>query len=466
LKKVRIGSGAGYGGDRIEPAIEIVERGNLDYIIFECLAERTIALAQLQKLKDPNKGYNELLEYRMAKILPLCAERQVKIITNMGAANPQAAAAKVKEVAWRLDIKSLNIAVVMGDDVYQHIDQYKELLLMETGEKLEDLQSRIISANAYIGAEGIARALGNGADIVITGRAADPALVLGPLIYEFGWEQEDYHLLGKGIMAGHLLECGCQVTGGYFADPGYKDVPDLWNLGYPIAEVDENGSMVLSKIDGTGGAISPATIKEQILYEIHDPSNYLTPDVIADFSQVKVEEVNKDQVIITGVEGKKQSGFYKTSIGYRDGFIAECEISYGGSGAFERAKLAGEIIEKRLVMTHVPVEELRIDYIGVDSLYRESISKRMNGEFDHFKDVRLRVAGRTLRDEDAERFGYEFESLMTNGPAGGGGVRVHVREVIAIGSILIPTNDIQIEVLHEEVHNHEVTKDGTFENGR
>jgi hypothetical protein len=463
MKKIRIGSGAGYGGDRIEPAIDIIERGNLDYIIFECLAERTIAMAQLQKLRNPTKGYNEWLEYRFTKILPLCVEKQVKIITNMGAANPQAAVDKIQEIAMKLSItSSLKIAVVLGDDVYHQINNYMDLPIMETGEKLKTLKSSIISANAYIGAEGIVKALENGADIVITGRAADPALVLGPLIHEFKWKRNNYHLLGKGILAGHLLECGCQVTGGYFADPGFKNVPDIWNLGYPIAEIEENGDIVITKLDGTGGVVSPATVKEQIVYEIHDPAYYRTPDVIADFSQVLVTEVGKDRVAISNVSGKEKSGFYKTSIGYRDGYIAECEISYGGSGAYERAKLAGEIIEKRLTILEVPLEELRVDLIGINSLYRESLSNKLDRHYQNSKDVRLRVAGRTILEGDAERICQEFDSLMTNGPAGGGGVRVHIREVIAIGSILIPEDDIEIDVLYKEVQNDETQRISSF----
>ncbi len=462
MKKIRIGSGAGYGGDRIEPAIDIIEKGNLDYIIFECLAERTIAMAQLQKLRNPAKGYNEWLEYRFTKVLPACVDKKVKVITNMGAANPKAAAEKIYEIAINLNIPSLKIAVVTGDDVFYLIDQYMDLPLLETGEKLKNLKPSIISANAYIGAEGIVKALENGADIVITGRAADPALVLGPLMYEFKWNSSDYQMLGKGIMAGHLLECGCQVTGGYFADPGYKDVPEIWNLGYPIAEIEENGDITITKLDGTGGIVSPATVKEQIVYEIHDPANYKTPDVIADFSNVKVIEVEIDKVAIRDVSGKEKSGLYKTSIGYRDGFIAECEISYGGTGAYERAKLAGEIIEKRLSILNVPVEELRIDLIGVNSLYRESLSSKLDSHSHHSKDVRLRVAGRTILEEDAERICHDFDSLMTNGPAGGGGVRLHIRQVIAIGSILIPEDDIEVDVLYKEVQNDETQRISSF----
>lgn len=451
MKTVRIGSGAGFGGDRLEPALDLMEQGNLDYIIFECLAERTIALAQEQKLACPDKGYNELLEYRMLRVLPLAASRKVKVITNMGAANPQAAAAVTRKMAVELGLPHLKIAAVSGDDIFGRIEAYRDLAFLETGEKLGDLQAKVISANAYIGAAGIIEALQNGADIVITGRVADPSLVVGPLAFEFGWGQEDYDKLGKGTLAGHLLECGAQVSGGYFADPGYKDVPDLWNVGFPIAEIFENGDLVVTKLDGSGGLVSTATVKEQILYEIHDPTCYLTPDVIADFSQVTVRELDPNHIFVSGATGRPRTNLFKTSIGYKDCFIVEAEISYGGSGAYERALLAGEIIQKRLEYLKIPVEELEITYIGVNSLYKSALSLALNGHNHEFKDVRLRVTGRTAHKEAAVRLGYEVEALMTNGPAGGGGVRVYVKDNVSIASLLVPSSEIVVKVEFVEV---------------
>lgn len=451
MKKIRIGSGAGFGGDRLEPALDLLERGELDYIVFECLAERTIALAQEQKLKSPDKGYNELLEYRMTRVLPLAVAHKVKVITNMGAANPHAAALVIKKIATELGIRHLKIAAVTGDDIFDRLNNYQDLPVLETGEKFCSLQSKVISANAYIGAEGITEALKNGADVVVTGRVADPSLFVGPLAYEFGWSQDDYHMLGKGTLVGHLLECGAQVSGGYFADPGYKEVPDLWNVGFPIAEIFENGDLIVSKLAGTGGLVTPATVKEQILYEIHDPATYLTPDVVADFSRVTVKELDPDQVLVSGATGRPRTGLYKTSIGYKDCFIVEAEISYGGSGAYERAALAGEVIARRLEFLKIPVEELLITYIGVNSLYRDAISRQQNGPYRDFKDVRLRVSGRTNQKEAATRLGYEVEALMTNGPAGGGGVRVYVRDNVSIVSLLVPSRDIPVQVEYLEV---------------
>lgn len=451
MKSIRIGAGAGYGGDRLEPALEIMEKGQLDYIIFECLAERTIAIAQEQKLKDPNKGYNGLLEYRMEKVLPLCAKNKVKVITNMGAANPIAAAKVVKEMAQNMGISGLKIAAVTGDDISTSIDNYMNLEILELKKPLVSIQESIISANAYIGTEGIIEALKADADIIITGRVADPALTLAPLMYEYDWNYEMTEKIGRGILVGHLLECGGQVSGGYFADPGVKEVPEPWNIGFPIAEVDGEGNVTLSKVEGTGGLITTATCKEQLIYEIHDPSNYMTPDGIADYTGVTMTTVGKDMVHISGGSGKLRPETLKVSIGYRDCFIGSGEISYGGTGAYERAKLAGEIVAKRLELTGVAVEELKIDLIGFNSLYGDGISRNTFGDPSVLKEVRLSVAGRTVTKAEAEKIANEVEALYTNGPAGGGGATKSVKEVVSIASIFIPRQAINIAVQYEEV---------------
>ncbi|MDI3534850.1 MAG: hypothetical protein PWQ82_1215 [Thermosediminibacterales bacterium] len=451
MKSIRIGSGAGYGGDRIEPAVELIEKGNLDYIVFECLAERTIAIAQQAKLKNPNKGYNSLLEDRMEKILPLCYEKDVKIITNMGAANPIAATKIVKQMATEKGLKGLKIAAVLGDNIFENINKYLHCEVLETGSQLKDLNGEIVSANVYLGCEGIVEALENGSDVVITGRVADPALFLAPIVFEHKWDVNNYDLIGKGILIGHLLECAAQITGGFFADPGYKDVPDLWKVGFPIAEVFEDGEAIITKVKGSGGCITTATCKEQLLYEIHDPSKYITPDGVADFTNVTFEEIGKDKIKVKGGRGTEKPKKLKVSVGYRDCYIGEGEISYGGSGALNRAKLAGEIVKKRLEHNKVSIEELRIDLIGVNSLYRNEISRKINREEYNPPEVRLRVAGRTLTKDDAIKIGNEVETLYTNGPASGGGVTKSVKEIISIASIFIPREDVKVEVVYEEV---------------
>ena len=447
MKTIRIGTGAGYAGDRIEPAVELIEKGNIDYIIFECLAERTIAIAQQQKLQNPERGYNELLEHRMRNILPLCYEKKVKIITNMGAANPIDAAKLVRRLGVEMGLKGLKIASVLGDDVLSNIDRYMEYEVLETGKKLKDINGEIISANAYLGIDGIVEALKNNADIIITGRVADPALFLAPMVYEFRWDIEDFETIGQGIIIGHLLECGGQVTGGYFADPGYKNVEGLWKLGFPIAEVNEKGEAVITKVEGSGGVVSLDTCKEQLLYEIHDPSQYFTPDGVADFTKLQIEQVDKDKVSVKCGTGKEKPDKLKVSIGYKDCFIGVGEISYGGSGAINRAGLAAEIVRKRLSLLGIHPDEIRYDLIGANSLYGDTIDI-CNGEPN---EIRLRVSARTDKRETAVKVTNEVEALYTNGPAGGGGAEKSIKEIVSVASIFISRGDVNIKVVYEEV---------------
>lgn len=346
-------------------------------------------------------------------------------------------------------LTNLKIAYVEGDDISSRLDDYQEYVTIETKKPLSAINGDVLSANGYIGCVGIVEALKNGADIVITGRVADPSLSLGPLVYEFGWSMDDYEKLGKGTWVGHLLECAGQVTGGYFADPGYKDVPELWNLGFPIIEVDENGDGVVSKLSNTGGIVTTETVKEQSLYEIQDPENYFTPDVIADFSKITVKQIGENEVKIENASGKVPNGYYKTSVGYHDCYISEGQISYGGSNALAKAKLAREILEHRFEMIGLKAEEVRFDYIGVNSLYKDSISNEM-GQYTP-NEVRLRVAARVKTKAEAELIGNEVEALYTNGPSGGGGAVKTIKDIVSIASILIPSDHFHITVGYLEV---------------
>lgn len=433
MRTIRVGSGAGYSGDRIEPAVELAEKGDIQYLVFECLGERTVALAQQARMKDPDSGYDPLLEERMRAVLPTCAAKGIKIVTNMGAANPAAAARKTAEIARSLGLVSLKIAAIIGDDV---LDACKDgdLPIMEFDGTIRQLGNRLLSANAYLGAQPMAEALTGGADIVITGRASDPALFLAPMIHAFGWAMDDWNLLGQGTVAGHLLECAGQITGGYFADPGYKDIPDLARLGFPIGEVGEDGSLMITKVEGSGGAVTAQTCKEQLLYEVHDPTQYIQPDVVADFSQVKVEELARDRVRVHGGRGSKRTGTLKVSVGYVDSYIGEGQISYAGPGALARGRLALEIVRERLKLTGVAASELRFDLIGVDSLHGAGLSAHANEPYE----VRVRIAGRTENLREAIRIGNEVETLYTNGPAAGGGVFKSARDVVAVASVLLP----------------------------
>ena len=433
MRTIRIGSGAGYSGDRIEPAVELAEKGDIQYLVFECLGERTVALAQQARMKNPEGGYDPLLEERMRAVLPLCASKGIKIVTNMGAANPEAAARRTAEIAKSLGLASLKIAAIVGDDV---LDACKDgdLPIMEFDGTIRQLGNRLLSANAYLGAEPMAEALTSGADIVITGRASDPALFLAPMIHAFGWAMDDWNLLGQGTVAGHLLECAGQITGGYFADPGYKDVPDLARLGFPIGEVGEDGSLVITKVSGSGGAVTAQTCKEQLLYEVHDPRQYFQPDVVADFSEVTVEEIGPDRVRVRGGRGNKRTDTLKVSVGYVDSYIGEGQISYAGPGALARGRLALEIVRERLKLTGVAASELRFELVGIDSLHGAQVSAGANEPYE----VRVRVSGRTENWREAVRIGNEVETLYTNGPAAGGGAWKSARDVVAVASVLLP----------------------------
>ncbi len=435
MKTLRIGSGAGYSGDRIEPAVELAERGDLDYLVFECLAERTIALAQQARISDSQGGYDPLLSERMRRVLPFVGvkteRRRLRVITNMGAANPVSAAIEVRRIADELGL-ALKVIAVVGDDV---LTVLQPEFMLDNGQTVGSLGERLISANAYLGVDGILDALRADADVVITGRVADPSLFLAPQMYEFGWAADDWPRLGRGTLVGHLLECAGQVSGGYFADPGFKDVEDLARLGFPLAEIDADAGAVITKVAGSGGRVSRATCAEQLIYEVHDPAAYLTPDVTADFSQVGFVEEGTDRVRAQGADGRARPEQLKVSVGYLDGWIGEGQMSYGGPGAVARAQLARDVVLKRLELMGVKMQDVRAELIGMDSLHgpRSSVEPW---------EVRLRVAARCEDRHEAVRVGNEVETLYTNGPSGGGGASKSVRQVVAVASLLLPRDAV------------------------
>ncbi len=444
-RSVRLGAGAGFSDDRIEPAIELAEQGDLDYLVFECLAERTIALAQRERRNDPEGGYNEWLADRMRAVLPPAHRRGTRIITNMGAANPVAAARVVAEVARELGIRGLRIAAITGDDVLSLVSG-TDLPLLERDGTIASLGDTVISANAYLGIEPLIDALGQGADVVVAGRISDPSLFLAPLVHEFGWSREDWRLMATGTAVGHLLECAGQVTGGYFADPGLKDVPDLAMLGFPIAEVTADGSVVITKVAGSGGRVTVATVTEQLLYEVHDPAGYTTPDVVADFSGVHLEQVGDDRVAVTGARGAPRPADLKVSVGYLDSYIGIGEISYAGPNALARGRLALDVVRSRLALTGVRTTETRFELIGVDAVHR-GVGPSAAADPP---EVRVRVAGRTGDLREARRIGHEVTALWLNGPAGGAGASRSAVEDIAVVSVLLPRCQITPQIVFVE----------------
>jgi hypothetical protein len=430
-RPLRLGTGAGFSADRLDPAVDLVAKGRLDAIVFECIGERTLAFGRRDRMADPEAGYNPLLERRLRAVLPLCRAHGTRLITNMGVAHPRAAATKAAQAARDLGLHGLRIAALEGDDVGALIGA--DTPLPDLGATVGAVGRPLVGANAYLGADAILPALEAGADVIITGRVADPSLFLAPLRHAFGWAADDWPKLGAGTLVGHLMECAAQITGGYFADPGFKDVPNLARLGFPIGDVREDGTVVMTKVPHAGGCVTEATCKEQLLYEIHDPQRYLQPDVVADFTEVSVKQSGAD-VIVSGGRGTARTATLKASVAYLDGFIGEGQISYGGPGALARARLALEIVCERLTLTGAAVRELRCDLIGVDSLYGSLPAAQHSEPYE----VRVRVAARCDSREQAVRIGNEVETLYTNGPAGGGGVTKSVREVIAVQSVLLP----------------------------
>lgn len=439
-RTVRLGAGAGFAGDRIDPAVELAKRGRLDYLVFECLGERTVAAGQARKLRDPSAGYDPMLAARLAAVLPHCHRAGTTVVTNSGAANPAAAGELAVRVVKEIRLPARGVAVITGDDV---LDAVRSLdpIVWETGARLSGCTEELISANAYLGAEPVVDALGREADLIITGRVADPALYLAPLMYEFGWVPGEDELLGRGTMVGHLLECAGQLTGGYFADPGTKPVPDMACLGFPYADVGRDGDTLLGKLPGTGGRLDTRTCGEQLLYEVDDPAGYVTPDVTADFTGVTFTQVAENEVRADGATGRTRPDDLKVSLGFRGGWAGEGQITYAGPRCLDRARWAADIVHERLCSVHgLDADAIEVEYIGAAAAFRGLLTVPEPVE------VRLRMSARTTDPELADAVGWEVESLYTNGPAGGGGARTETREVVTVRSCVIPRHHVTLVV--------------------
>ncbi len=435
-RRIAIGCAAGFAGDRLdaaEPVVRtLIRMGLPSFLIFETLAERTLAIAQARRDADPQSGYEPNLRAMVEPVLALCLRHGIRIVSNFGAANPMAAARLLKAMAGSMRL-SPRIAVVSGDDLSG--PEHRDVLARQLPPGF-DLDA-VVSANAYIGAEPIAQALAAGADIVVAGRVADPSLAVGPALASFGWAADDWDRIARATMAGHLLECGAQVCGGYFADPGYKDVPDLHAVGFPIVELDADGGMFIGKADGTGGTVSLRTVKEQLLYELHDPAAYLTPDVSASINEAELMVAWPYRVAVSGVQGRPRPEQLKVNVCTPGPWIAEGEISYAGPGAEARARLAAEVLRRRL-----PGMRLRVDLIGVVSVLGDSGGDMLERRHTGSEDVRLRVASATRDRAAAERLANEVTALYTCGPAGGGGVRTSVRSQLELTSCFVPRSAV------------------------
>ena len=443
----RIGSGAGFSGDRVDAPQSVVAAiaaaGEGGAVIFETLGERTLALGQIAKRQDASRGYEPLLEEMLEPILASCVAAGIVIVGNFGQANPPAAAAAIQTLAGRMGLGKLRIAIVSGDDLAGRID-LSQTERWDGDGRLPDVDGDVIAINAYLGAGAIADAIRAGAQIVVTGRVADPALALGPLVAHFNWSWDDLDRIAAGTLVGHLLECGSQVSGGFFADPGFKDVPGTADIGFPIAEVEADGSFVVTKAAGTGGLVDLRTVKEQLLYEIHDPAAYLTPDVTLDINAVELEQVGPDRVRVHGARGHAAPPQLKATVSFYGDWLGEAEISYAGPNALARARLAITTINERVRMRGLPVRQ-RADIVGTVSAFDSD----RGGLLDEFADTsegdyRVRFAFGGNSQREVERAVQEVNALYCCGPAGGGGVRQSVRPRVRTLSHMVPRHLVDV----------------------
>ncbi|MEM8663635.1 MAG: acyclic terpene utilization AtuA family protein [Pseudomonadota bacterium] len=449
-RRAHIGCGAGFSGDRTDAPISVVRHlKDLPaprFLILETLGERTLADAQKARLADPQAGFEPLLGELLTPVLADCLAHKIRIVSNCGAANPLGAARFIKGLAAELGLPAPKIGVVLGDDLTGKLGAFA--LTPWEGERADLVidETAVVAANAYLGADAIRAALDEGADIVVAGRVSDPALAVGPLTHVFGWGGDAPDRIAAGILAGHLLECGSQITGGYFADPGMKDVPGMDDIGYPIAEVTDEGVITVFKAPGTGGAVTSRTVKEQLLYEIHDPAAYITPDGILDLTEVEVEETGPDRVRVTGARGRPATDTYKVTVSLRGGWLGEGEISYAGPNAEARARLTGETLRKRLARRGLDVRA-RIDLIGVESIFDSDDGALARSRIGTAQDVRVRLAVEADEKATVEAATQEVLALLCSGPAGGGGARRrHVARIHTVSCLVAKAAiDVRVE---------------------
>jgi hypothetical protein len=455
MKSIRVGNGQGFWGDNVDAPVELLRGGPIDYIGMDYLAEVTLSIMMRQKLRNPKLGYATDFIGFVRRVLPEIRERNVRIVTNAGGLNPRACRNRIFEVARELGVNGLRIGVVEGDDL---LPRLKDLIAaghplknMETGEPIERIAGQVMSANAYLGAWPVVEALGQGAHIVLCGRITDTALALAPLIHEFGWGREDWDRLAAGTIAGHIIECGAQCTGGNFSR--WWEVPDLWNVGYPVIEAREDGTFVVTKHEGTGGMVTVDTVAEQLVYEMGDPAGYITPDVTADFTSIRLRQDGRDRVEVSGIQGRPNTPFLKISGSYLAGYKASGQITISGPRAVGKAKLAAEIVWKRLERAGVTFrpEDREEELLGTGAC--------LPGIFpvpEEIPEVVLRLGVRDADSARVERFGKEIAPLVTAGPpgvTGFAGGRPKPQEIVAYWPALLAREEVEsrLEVTVEEV---------------
>ncbi len=440
-EKIRIASGQGFWGDLIDAPYDQVTKGEIDYLVMDYLAEVTMSILQKQKNKNPKLGYARDIPALMKRILPICKEKKIKVITNGGGVNPIACAEAILEVAAELNITDLKVGVVLGDDIKDHFDEIIdsgcELNNMETGESIKSYKEKMLSANVYFGAAPIVDALKQGADIVITGRTTDTGLTLAPMIYEFNWDMKNYDLMSAGTVAGHILECGAQSTGGNFLGD-WKSLENMAEVGFPIAEAFPNGEVIITKHERTGGRVDFSTVAEQLVYEIGDPKDYITPDCVADFTSIKLDDLGNNRVKVFDVKGLPETAFYKVSCSYESGYSAVGSLTYSWPDALTKAKAADKILRKRLENLNLKFDEINTEYVGYNSTHGP-LAKDIDE--DSINEVMLRIGVRSDDRESVDRFGKEIAPLILTGPpsvTGFAGGRPKPSEVVAYWPALIP----------------------------
>jgi hypothetical protein len=444
VRTVRLGAGMAFWGDSVQPAIDMATRGDIDYLCCDHLAELTMSILSKQHTKNPAYGYTRDVVDLIRGVLPTCVAKGIKVVTNAGGANPEGCAERIAELAKELGLSGLRIAVVTGDDIRSSIDEFTaggvSFANLDTGAELASVRDRLTHAAVYTGSEGIVEALDRGADVVVCGRVTDIALYLGPLIHEFGWSFDDWDRLGMATAVAHAVECGGQATGGLY-DGGWPDVPGLETLGYPIAEVAEDGTALITKTPGSGGRVDIGTVSEQMIYEILDPANYLTADVIADFTGLRLEQLGPDVVRMTGATGNPRPKTLKVNMGYRAGFVGEIVFTYTWPNAYAKAQRGLEFLRNRLARANFRYDADRVEYLGQTSMWGSLVPDPTDPEL---AEIVVRYAARCPDETEARKVFTESVPLYNNGPAGvaGVGTRPPLKELFAIWPCLIPREHV------------------------
>ena len=452
-RKVLIANGQGFWGDSILGPVRLVNEGPLDYLTLDYLAEVTMSIMQKLKSRDPRMGYATDFVAMCRRVLPTCREKGIKIIANAGGVNPVACREALAEVIRELGLPGMKIGIIEGDDI---LDDLESLIAggeafknMDNGQPLAPYLDKVTTANVYIGAEPIVKALSQGADIVITGRATDPSIVLAPLIYEFGWSIDDMNLMAAGTIAGHIVECGAQCTGGNFVH--WQEIPDMARIGYPVIEALPDGTFAVTKHPGTGGRVSIETVTSQLVYEMGDPANYITPDCIADFTSIQLKEDGPDRVAVSGIRGRPATETYKVSISFHEAYKLVSQLTVAGPDAVEKAKLCAEIVFDRVELDGVSFtdEEKFVEIVGTNVCHVGIVPAPANPA-----EVNLRIGARSIDMAKLERLGMEIVPLVTSGPpgvTGFAGGRPKATEIISYWPALVNKGKIRTKVSVEEV---------------